>query len=192
MTTLNLQVSAGADDAEESLTGTSFNAASTSLRCSVSANRGSGTRFSGVTIPQAATIDSAVWQGYVTSSKNDDPDLNIHFHEVDDSPDFASSADLDGRARSTTFVLWSATGIGSGGYRSAPDITSVVQAAVDRAGWASGNAITVILWPNGGSLTVASYEANPAQTAKLDIDYTAGGGGGASIRRYSLSLTGVG
>lgn len=62
------------------------------------------------------------------------------------------------------------------------DVTAPVQAVINRAGWASGNALTVIAAVTDGGFpaTIAqTYETGPSVAAQLSITYTTAGGGAA-------------
>lgn len=184
MTTLNLQVAAGADDAYETADNTGFASNDAVVRIYSSSNaavrRVGAFRFSSVTIPPGSTIIAAtlsVWGENVTL---DNPHCDLYCEDIDDSPDFATNADVIDRVRTTASVGWSVVGIGTSGYTAAPDIATLIQEVIDRVGWASANALTVIGVGRTDivrSLTVHSYDGDPAKAAKLDITYTEPGGG---------------
>jgi hypothetical protein len=108
------------------------------------------TRFTNVTIPKGSTINTAVWQPNFTTTKSDDPNDFLHAHAVDNSGVLVqgdTSFDIFNRARTTASVLWVATALGTG-YHAAPDISTVIQEIVNRSGWVSGNALSIIIKPN--------------------------------------------
>jgi hypothetical protein len=60
-----------------------------------------------------------------------------------------------------------------------PDISTVVQEVVNRAGWVSDNAMVIIVEGNadsGGYIRAKSYENSTTICPRLHIEYTAGGG----------------
>lgn len=173
MTTLNLQVAASSDDAFEG-GGGAVNI--TGLRIQVNATgEWAGFRFINVTIPQAATINSAVMQVYVHATTDDDPDIDIYGEAVDDAATFTTAPDsIETRPRTTAKTNWTATGVGTN-FVSSPSLVSVIQEIVNRAGWVSGNDL-VLIWDglSTSSFEVRAYDTAAGDAAKLDIDYTAG------------------
>ena len=117
---------------------------------------GGGGRFLNITIPQGAIIrearlifpDSAFSQTIVNSL--------ISGEDADNPDAFSTLADYDSRARTGT-VAWNAIPTwGGGGERISPDIASILQTIVDRAGFASE--AVVIFWDDhGGNSTIKSY-----------------------------------
>jgi len=197
VTTLNLQVDADNDDARELDDGTNFTASSTTLPIYSNVLPNSrwhmGCRFTGVTIAQAATIDSATFQGYVVDAGFDDPNLDLYCHDVDNTDDFAATADVKTRhdsERTTAGETLTATGVGTGWY-SFPSMVSPVQEVIDRGGWSSGNALMVLARGKSDSDTlfyIRAHDGNKAQAAKLDIDYTAAAAGSLVIPRRLNTL----
>ena len=190
-TTLNLQVGASADDADERDDDAGFSSTDTAILMNGHADAISrwncGMRFTGVTIPQAATIDAATLVVETRFTSVDDPNLQIHMEDVDSAVDFATTADVNDRVITTAFTAWVATGIGVG-TRTSPDFTTAVQELVDRGSWASGNAAVVLARGKSdatGLFNVKSYDDSSANAPKLDIDYTAAGGAIASQRLKS-------
>jgi hypothetical protein len=193
--TLNLQVTSGDDDAREARNDSGFAGTGTTIAIQSNADSGNagvgGFRFLNVTVPQGATITAATWEPRVTSTATDDPDIDIHAEAVDDSASFVTSADVTGRSRTTASVAWTATAVGAAFVQS-PDIATVIQEVVNRAGWVSGNDLTIIAVGRSGtsqSFTVRSFEnGTGTDAAKLNITYTAGGG----VNHKPLLLLGVG
>lgn len=189
MTTLNLQVSASSDDAIENasgsvtLTGTTmvFNNAAFWI----------GYRFLSVTIPQGSTINSATLQYYVVNTSRDDNEHDVYGQAADNAGTFTTTTnDISSRTRTTAKVTVTADAVGVGFY-SVTGLAGVVQEITDRAGWVSGNALALIMdalvTPNLGPDT---WDNNPAQAAKLDIDYTAPSAGEIGAR-YEIFTPGV-
>ncbi len=191
MTTLNLAVSGNANDG--SWWTTSFNTGFAYLGYA-NTNTVSFYRFTSVTIPQADTISTAVLTFKANGSQSGSP-VSVNFVAVDEdnSATISSRADGLGRAQTSAAAAWNSIASWTNNTEySSPDIAAVVQEVVDRGGWTSGNAICILCIATVGSgVHRLAYDATSgAFTTKLDIDYTAGGGG--TTRRYSLSLTGVG
>lgn len=179
MTQLDLQVSASADDAEEHQNSTSFNSTGVNVSAATAgtaANRIScGLRFRNVTIPQGTTITRAWLE--VWCVKADDPNCNIVGEAADNAVDFATTLHVFSRTKTAASVTWNAANVGLGLFVSSPDITTVVQEILNRAGWVSGNAMVIILDgrnTTATSITVDSFDdTTPSQAAKLHITYGA-------------------
>jgi len=111
---------------------------------------GSGMRFTGLTIPNGATITSAYLKvvcrlnkaGTVVNTK-------ISAEDVDSAPTFADDADaFDTRYNNhtTEMVNWDAIPAWTAGIEyTSPNIGTVIKEIVDRTEWESGNDI-VIFW----------------------------------------------
>jgi hypothetical protein len=159
-------------------------------------------RFTGVTIAQAATINSATFSMRANGTYDASPGVVKYWvccQAADNAGALATSGstDMDGATRpgTTADSTWTVTSV-TAGTRYSVDITSAVQEVINRAGWASGNAIVVLIdthadttqgeWQDWDAYNTGGASNGP----KLDIDYTVGGGG--TVRRYSLPLTGTG
>lgn len=182
MSTVNLQVSASADDAQGEQDVSTFSFATSNVNASsvaVSGDRsGVGLRFQNVAVPQGAVVLSATLRVYVTDTTRDDPNLAIYAEDTDDAAAFANSsgARVWDRTATTAYVDWIATGLaaGSGGYKTAPDLTAPVQEVINRAGWSSGNDLALLLLPYTGAgetLRFHAYDLAAANAATLDIVY---------------------
>lgn len=154
-------------------------------------------RFTGVTIPQAATINSAdfSWRATATYSAGASViKLKVCLQAADNAGALATSGstDLDGatRAGTTADADWTVTSV-TGGTRYTVSLTAAVQEVINRAGWASGNAVVVLIDTHIDCTQGEWQDFDPFNTAgatngpKLDIDYTAGAG------TYTLSGTGT-
>lgn len=107
-----------------------------------------GLRFTNITIPKNATIDSAFV--YVSSHEekleSDVADIDI-YGEASDNP---ATYDLDNlitdRPKTTAMVNWVCAEYWElyGRYRTV-DISPIIQELVNRPGWASGNAMAIML-----------------------------------------------
>jgi len=147
-----------------------------------------GFRFTSVTIPQGATIDSATLTLTVASTSNDNPNLSIAGQAIDNAPTFATSSNnITTRTKTTASVSWNGTDIGTGA-KDSPDIKSVIQEIINRPGWASGNSLALLVrGTTTSNFTVRAYDFGSAFPA-LTIDYTAAAIG-AAPRLATVRLT---
>lgn len=174
MPTLNLQVGASADDAVE--IGGAMSIVSVG-NINDSTTEWDGFRFQNVTIPVGAKIDSAVCQ-FVVVTSNDDPNHTIYGDDSDSAAAFTTTVnDISNRSRTTATATWTSSGLGANDatYFTTPSLATIIQEIVDRAGWASGNAIAILINGSADSsrdLVLRSYDHDPAKAAKLDITYS--------------------
>ncbi len=191
MTILNLQVGASSDDCFRHLSGATpdpFILTETLQHVGApSANfytYGGGMRFLNVTVPQGAVIDQAYLtlrsggsiSGVVVNSR-------ISADDTDNAVTFSTLANFDTRYanRTTARVDWDAipAWVGNTEYDS-PEIKTVIQEIVDRAGWASGNSLA-IFWEDFDDRSTRandcqragySYDGSIAYAPKLTIIYS--------------------
>ena len=181
MAIYSASIAASTDDADQAsgtvdLTGTTINVNGT--------GQYAGLRFLNVTIPNAATINSATLDVEIVSTTHDDPDLTIFGEDTDDATTFTSTSnDISSRTPTTATTTWTATSIGTG-VKTSPSIAAIIQEIVNRPGWVSGNDINILM--NGRSsasfFRIRTINAGSGSPATLNIDYTAGGGGGQPPR----------
>ena len=185
MGTVNLQVSAGFDDAEQKANDAAFgrNGATLSIRADAdsSIRRNCGFRFLNVAVAKDATIDSATFSVWPQSTVSDDASLVVWGEDADDTVTFASSPSntVNERVLTTANVAWSEDSLGTGAFVSPSDIKTIIQEIVNRGSWASGNDLCIICYGVDGTsknLTVDSYDTESGNPAKLDITYAEAGG----------------
>ena len=182
MTNFSATITTSADDAQEAggtvtLDGGALNANSTTGY--------SAFRFLNVTIPPGSTINTASLNVYVTSGSFDDPDVTIYAEDTDDAATFTTASNnISSRTPTTANTVWNVGSI-STGVKTSPDFAAVIQEIVNRGGWSSGNDLALIYVGNDASslMRVRAYDAGGGDYATLNIDYTAGGGGGGQPRR---------
>lgn len=212
MTTLNLQIGASAGDSNmTSITNDAGRVYTGSGLCATNetllspGSHGSndewwtGARFTSVTIPQGATINSASYIMTCGGTYNASPNVVaflVAAHAADNSGALtATGGDLNNTTRPQTTAVsstWTQTSLTLDTEYSI-DITSVVQEIVNRAGWVSGNALTVLVCV-ATTTTVGewqdyfSYDGSTTKAPELSVDYTAGG----AVFTPRLALLGVG
>lgn len=181
MTTLNLQVSASADDCFENDVGDTDITDTSAV--SDQTDEYHGFRWQNVTIPQGATIDGTTFQVYVSGSTVDEPYHQIYNEAADNAAEFVTDSlggnNISSRAVSTA-VLWDNADLGSsGGFATTASPINQVQSVINRAGWSSGNSLVLIIngytgIPLTRDLGIDYYDLSSARGAKLDITYSAG------------------
>ena len=179
MTTINLQVGAGADD------GFKYDASWTSVDTALDMgeyntnSRSSWMRFAGVTIAQGATIDVATLTFTARLSQSGATvNLTIQGEDADNATQVTSAADYNGRAKTTASVAWNAVAAWTAESTYSPaDLKTIIQEIINRGGWSSGNAVSIFVQDNASSASAFrpgySYDGSTTKAPKLDITYTA-------------------
>ncbi len=157
-------------------------------------------RFTGLELPNGATIDSASITTITGVHIDTEPTLPIWRFWGDDVDDAAawSSGNAPRHITKTTASAVADTTLGT----TVQDVTAIVQEIVERGGWASGNAMRFQLdsgglaaVPSSGvykhSLAINAYEKSPAGTlqAVLDVTYTEASEAGTPPQSSMLSLS---
>lgn len=144
-------------------------------------------RFTGVTIPQGAIINSAYIRFYLDSTYSYSSPVytKISAHDVNNSSNpslpenlyrsSATSPGTNGWYTTTAVTTWTVpTGAGQTPVNT-PSLNGVVQEIVDRAGWASNNAICFVFRNNGTSGDHARYFrdfTNSTYRPRLYVNYS--------------------
>ena len=171
-------VSVSSDDAEQSASG-SMSLTSTDLELiHDTSDQKVGIRFTGVSIPQGATIVNASVQFAVDAVSTDATMLTIQAQASDNAPTFTSTnSNISSRTKTTASVPWSppfwSTQYEAGPGQRTPNLASVIQEVISRPGWVSGNALAVIIAGTANSKRVATaYDGNVYGAPYLHIEYT--------------------
>lgn len=148
-----------------------------------STNAAFSLRFTNITIPKGATINSAKIHLKIDSSTGSGgyANIDIRADAADNSTQILTQAAQAARVRTTASVNWAATLTLSTEYDT-PELKTVVQEIVNRAGWLSGNAIQFIFedhnyrpYPTlpGGSVREEGwgFQANSVFPMVLTVDY---------------------
>ncbi len=175
-------ITAGTDDASEHVSNYVDNASYVYLgRHTVSDGYYFGARFNNVNIPNGATVNSA----YLVLTQHDtyntnQPVLLVAAHDTDNSPTFSSSnGPLDrGNQLTSAQVAWTPSAGTPGVEFQSPNIASVLQEVVNRAGWVSGNSLSVIVKDNEAAVDhrrrAWAYDGDPALAPRLVVDFETG------------------
>jgi hypothetical protein len=137
-------------------------------------NNAVGMRFTGLNIPQGATITSAYVQFQADKTSTGSASVTIRGHDTDDAGTFTSASDVTSRPQTTASVGWSPsswTAGQAGAAQQTPDISAVIQEIVDRSGWSSENDLALILLNGGGERAAESYDGLPASAPLLHLEF---------------------
>jgi hypothetical protein len=145
-------------------------------------------RFPNMTIPQGATINSAVLQGYFFNTSYDSVALTVAGIAADNRGAFTTTDTTPTWTTANVSVSLSNVMTSGSGFYTIATVTGIVQEIVERAGWASGNAIALGMHSQtSGDLRIYAWDySDHTYAAKLIINYTASGGG-SMVRRVRLS-----
>jgi hypothetical protein len=171
---IDVAVSKSADDAEERPTGR-VKLGSTDLQMVVdgSATQVVGLRFAGLALPKNATIVNAYVQFRTDEATTAGASLTIQAQAADNPVSFTTATgNISTRPRTQTSVAWSPapwpTVNDASAAERTPNLASLIQASVDRAGWSSGNAIVLIV-TGTGTRTADSFNGGWAPI--LHVEY---------------------
>lgn len=168
-------VGSDADDVSRGLDGT-WLPTGVLLQGSNNSGTGLGVRFTGITVPQGATIASANLVLVTANTTVTGTQWGSIFgDDVDNAAAWSSVSHPLAITKTAASVA-----VKSSKVNLTPlvhDVTAIVQELVDRAGWSSGNAIRFGGDPTGanGNMRFWDYSLDPADVARLYIEYSAGG-----------------
>jgi len=195
--TLDLQVGASNDDCQRRLATSYFSLTDNNEQAGAYSSTyygyGCGLRFTGITIPNGATIETAYLKFTARSADTYLPLTRISAEDVDNAGDFsgddAASFDTRFGNHTTARIDWDNIPAWSvdeeGADTTSPEIKTVIKEIVDRASWASGNAM-VLFWEDFDDRSTHhatnhyirsgySYDSSTTKCGKLHIEYTSGG-----------------
>lgn len=159
-------------------------------------------RFTNVTIPQGATITSAIIRFYASHSRSETTvNVRIRCEDADNAAQISSYADYAGRAITDAYTDWSPAAWTAGSSYDSADFTSAVQEVVNRASWASDNALQIFVRDNSSSASARRYAASLENasyaepqliinyTSPVEADLTDVSGLGDTVDGFSLTDT---
>jgi len=176
--TFERRVVASADDAEESASGGMYLNSSDLELVKDGNNQQVGVRFTNVTVPKGATITSAYLQFEAKETQSEATNLAVQGQAADNATTFTSaSTNISTRARTAAAVNWAPapwTLIGEAGpNQRTTNLSPLIQELLNRTGWASGNALALII-TGTGHRTGWAYDGKPAGAPLLHIEYSTG------------------
>lgn len=133
-------------------------------------------RFPGVTVPQGKTINSAILTLRSTTAQplgNATVIFNIYGNAAD-NPAAPTTAGTAEALALTTATLATTAGPVAATTDYTFDVTGIIQEIVSRSGWASGNALILVLKESGSStdyFNPESWDNAGTNEPKLDIVY---------------------
>ncbi|MBK6282517.1 MAG: hypothetical protein IPF54_07470 [Draconibacterium sp.] len=177
--TISVRVNQSTDDSEEDTDDGSIDIESSDLELihDSSYNRDQivGMRFQNVEIPAGANILSAYIEFETDETVNTNPcNLRILGQAADNPATFTENVnDISSRNQTSASVNWSPEDWPTVNVKhQTPDITSIAQEIVNRAGWTSGNAM-VYLIEGTGQRVAESWDGEPEKcTASCNQLYT--------------------
>ena len=134
-----------------------------------------GMRFGNITIPKSAVITNAYIEFTARFSESKTTNVTFFGEDVDNSVVFTTgNSDISNRPLTNSSVNWSNVGSWSAGnvYNS-PNLSNVIQEIVNRPGWISGNALTIIV-DGTGQRSAVSYDNNASTAPRLVLTYHVG------------------
>ena len=176
--TLEVRVTAGSDDAEQSTRSGKTQLGSDDLELVTDGGTVQlvGVRFANLAIPANATITNAYVQFRVDGVSTAATSLTIRAEVADNTPTYTTAQNaVSARATTGTSVAWvpaawQTVGAAGEGQRT-PDLKALVQAVVGRAGWAQGNALAFQFSGTGMRKAVA-FEGGAGFAPLLHVEYT--------------------
>ena len=168
------QVSQNNDDAEEEVsTGNmDLNSSDLELISEGGTDQLVGIRFQNIEIPQGATIVSVVIEFETDETDSGATSLTFRGQDIDDAPNFTgANSNISNRTLTTASVAWSSIPPWSivSERHLTPDLSSIVQEIVDRAGWSSGNDMVFVI-TGSGERTAESHNGESANALILRIE----------------------
>lgn len=139
-------------------------------------------RFTGLGIPQGATIINAYLTVYVADGFDQGVDstawVTVGAEQVDNASQLTSASNHESRKTNLgTTVQWGPHGgLAQRAAFVSPNLATVVQEIVDRSGWSSGNAMQFFMTPNPSTTSdfqfMSYWSGNAAYYPRLEISWS--------------------
>lgn len=175
---VNVRVTQSLDDVEESKADGSILTDSTDLEfgydswSGVQSEQYSGLRFLNVTIPQGATISRAYLEFTTDETGSATTSADIRAQASDNASPFSTTNyNVSSRTTTNAMVHWSIPSWDIvGQVHQSPDLSSLLQEVINRAGWSSGNSIAFVINSTGHRVAEA-YDGVAGSAPLLHIEY---------------------
>ena len=148
-------------------------------------DRHSWWRFLSVAIEKKSVIESAIVRFTCHVSRTDDMLLKIEGNDIDNAVAPTNESEADALVKTSAALDWDITTNWIDGTQyDTVDITAIIQEIVNRGGWASGNALMVLVDNDGGAdfnlQAPSAFEySSGAEKAELHISWGPPPAGGA-------------
>ena len=171
------QISSSTDDAEEAEAGGIDLTSSDIELVFDKSSQTVGLRFTGISIPNSASITDASVQFTVDEVSEGATNLLIYGENVDNASTYSSDRNaITSRPLSSAFVAWSPNAWNargeSGVDQRTPDLSSIIQEIVNRPGWSADNALSLVI-SGDGERVAESFDGAPGSAARLSIEFQA-------------------
>ena len=142
--------------------------------------------FQNVTVPQNATIESAVLKWHIYSYDGSNWQMNIKGIAQDSALPFSGSDLPSSRPTTVAEQSWTISNVTIGQWATSPELSPIIQEIIDRPGWVSGNALGLYVenTAEAGFLYLSDYNRGTSYTPVLEITYSSG-----SVPTLTPSLT---
>jgi hypothetical protein len=178
-TTVEKRIAASSDDAEQRVSGgMDLTSSDLELTTDGTTQQVVGMRFTALAIPAGATITNAYVQFQVDEVSTGASSLTIRAENTDNAPTYTTtSGNVTGRATTTANVAWSppdwpTPDVATTAQRT-PNLNTLVQAVVNRSGWAQGNALALQI-SGTGRRTAEAFDGVATAAPLLHVEYTTG------------------
>lgn len=167
-TLLNLSVVSGSDDGGES----SGTVTLTSNSLLITSTQVNAVRYQNVTIAPGSVIELAAMTFVDSNTKHNDANMRASAHDVDNAPVLSTATNgISTLVKTTATADWVNIDLFTDTTtpRESTNFAAVVQEVIDRPGWQSGNALTMILdgLNSGNNLLAKSFEVGAAPSLRI-------------------------
>lgn len=173
-TTIQIQISDGADDATELAADGSIESGSTHIDMGDDDELWAVYRFQSVGVPPGADIVNAYVTFTCYTNRSGAVPIDIYGHDAGNSSAFSEVTDeFTDMPKTTATVEWNPGDWTVNLEYDSADIGAIVQEIVARGDWAEDNDISIVFsgHPSGVSRQARSYDGVPADAAILTIEF---------------------
>jgi hypothetical protein len=170
--TTEVRVAAGSDDAEQRVGGnTTLNSPDLELVTDGTKQQVVGIRFGGLRVPARATVTAAWVQFRVDEVSSGSTSQTVRLESSARPATYATGKGTITARPVTGAVTWTPSGWPTvGAAQRTPDLAGLIQTAVNRSGWAPGNALA-LQFSGTGRRTAESYEGSRTAAPLLHVEY---------------------
>ena len=171
------RIQTGDDDVEEFDSSGSMWLNSSFINLGLDSSNGAhdeGLRFQGVAVPQGANVNSAYIEYRAYDPGTGATSVTYRTEDVNDAAAFTSTTNnLTSRTFGAASVNWVLSDWSHLSYYQSPDLKTIIQPIVNKAGWSGGNSMVFVSQGvQTGSHKGLSYDGHIPSAPLLVIDYT--------------------